>query len=166
MVDAFPPRSRVVRSGVASTRNERRFDAAGGRRLADMIEHQQRRAQQRGRVGDVLARDVRRAAVHRFEDADVFAEVRGADGAEPADEAGAQIRHDIAVQIREQQHVELFRLHHEVHAGRVDDLFVVGDVRIRRRRPSRAHRMNRPSLIFMMLALWIAVMRLRPMRCA
>ena len=103
--------------------------------------------------------------MHRFEYADRFAEVRRADGAEPADEAGAQIRHDVAVEVRKEQHVELFRLHHEVHARRVDDLLVVGDAGCVAA-TVLAHRMKRPSLIFMMLALWIAVMRFRPMRFA
>ena len=57
-------------------------------------------------------------------------EVRGADDAEAADQAGAQIRDDVAVQVRQQQHVELLRVHHQVHARRVDDLLVVGDVGI------------------------------------
>ena len=39
--------------------------------------------------------------------------------------AGAQIGDDVAVEVRQQQHVELLRPHHEVHAGRVDDLLVV-----------------------------------------
>ena len=60
----------------------------------------------------------------------VGAEVRGADDAEAADQAGAQIRHDVAVQVRQQQHVELLRVHHEVHARGVDDPLVVRDVRI------------------------------------
>ena len=59
---------------------------------------------------------------------DLRAEIGRADHAESADEAGAQIRHDVAVQIRQQQHVELRRVHHEVHARGVDDLLVVGDV--------------------------------------
>ena len=59
---------------------------------------------------------------------DLGAEVRGADDAEPADQAGAQIRHDVAVEVRQHQHVELLRVHHQLHAGGVDDPLVVGDV--------------------------------------
>ena len=58
----------------------------------------------------------------------VGAEVRGADDAEPADQPGAEIRHDVAVQVRHHQHVELPRVHHQVHARGVDDLLVVRDV--------------------------------------
>ena len=58
----------------------------------------------------------------------VGAEVRRADDAEAADQAGAEIRDDVAVQVRHHEHVELPRVHHEVHAGGVDDLLVVRDV--------------------------------------
>ena len=67
----------------------------------------------------------------RLEHRDGVAVVGGADGAEAADEAGAQIRHDVAVQVRKEKHVELLGLHHEVHARRVDDLLIVGNVRMR-----------------------------------
>ena len=61
---------------------------------------------------------------------EIGSEIRGADEAEPADEAGAEIRHDVAVEIREQQDVEPRRLHHELHAGGVDDALVVLRVRV------------------------------------
>ena len=60
--------------------------------------------------------------------ADLGPEVRPGHDAEPADQARAQVRHDVAVQIRQQQHVELLRVHHQVHARGVDDPLVVGDV--------------------------------------
>ena len=75
-----------------------------------------------------LPGDVRRAAVHRFEHADVGAEIRRADDAEAADQPGAQIRDDVAVEIRQHQHVELLGVHHQLHARGVDDPLVVGDV--------------------------------------
>ena len=78
--------------------------------------------------------------------ADVVADVRARHDAEPADEPGAQVRHDVAVQVRQQQHVELLRVHHQVHARGVDDPLVVGDVGVLARRPSRALSRNRPSL--------------------
>ena len=85
-------------------------DAIGCVAFVEVPQHQDRRQQQRRRVRDVLARDVRRAAVHGFEHRDLRAEVRGADHAEAADQAGAQIRHDVAVQVRQHQHVELRRV--------------------------------------------------------
>ena len=48
--------------------------------------------------------------------------------AEAADQPRAQIRDDVAVQVRQHQHVELLRVHHEVHARGVDDPLVVRDV--------------------------------------
>ena len=72
--------------------------------------------------------------------ADVEADVRAGHDAETADEAGAQIRDDVAVQVRQQQHVELLGPHHELHARRVDDALVVGDVGVLARRPSSCSR--------------------------
>ncbi len=60
--------------------------------------------------------------------AEVRADVRAWHDAEPADQPGAQVGDDVAVQVREQQDVELLGVHHEVHAGRVDDPLVVADV--------------------------------------
>ena len=58
------------------------------------------------------------------------AEVGAGHHAEPADEAGAQVRHDVAIQVRQQQDVELRRVHHQLHAGGVDDAVVARDVGI------------------------------------
>ncbi len=127
-------------------RAEAGHDAVGCGALVDVPEHQHRRQQQRGRVREPLAGDVRRAAVHRLEHADVAAEIGRADHAEAADQPGAQIRDDVAVEVRHHQHVELLRVHHQVHARRVDDLLVVLDVRIARAPPARTLSRNSPSL--------------------
>ena len=92
----------------------------------------------------------------------VGAEVGRPDDAEAADQPGAQIRDDVAVEIRQHQHVELLRVHHQLHARGVDDPLVVGDVGEVARRRVRTLSRNSPSLSFMMLALWIAVTCLRP----
>ena len=46
-----------------------------------------------------------------------------APGAMPsaADEPGAEVGHDVAVEVLEQQHVEARRIEHELHAGVVHD---------------------------------------------
>ena len=67
--------------------------------------------------------------------ADLAAQVGGADDAETADQPGAQIRDDVAVQVGHHQHVELRRVHHQVHARGVDDLLVVLDVGVVSRAP-------------------------------
>jgi hypothetical protein len=74
--------------------------------LADMVEHHQRRQQQRRRVGEVQPGDVGRAAVHRLEDRAVGPMLAPGHDPEPSDQARAQVRHDVAVQVRQQQHVE------------------------------------------------------------
>jgi len=75
--------------------------------------------------------------VHRLEHTRIDAKIRGAHRAEAAHQTGAQIGHDVAVQVRQQQYVEFLRSHHQVHAGGVDDLRVVADVRI-----VRGHRLR------------------------
>src|SRR6185369_12845589 len=82
----------------------RRLDALGDRTargiielLGEVIEHHDRRHDQRQGIGDVLARDVRRRAVYGFEDRAAFAVVCARNHTEPADQAGAQIADHIAV---------------------------------------------------------------------
>ncbi len=50
--------------------------------------------------------------------------------AEPADQTGAEVGDDVAVEIFQHQHVELLGPHHELHAAVVDDLVVRLDVGI------------------------------------
>jgi hypothetical protein len=119
---------------------ECRADASRGGSLADVIEHHAGRQQERRRVRDVLARDVRRAAVYGFEYRATLAEIGAGHESEAAHESRAQVRHDVAVEIGKQQHVELFRPHDEVHADSVDDLFVVFDLRMFR--GDGAHRLQ------------------------
>src|SRR6185503_18104781 len=92
---------------VAQHEAERPRDAVGDRVLAEVAQHQQRREQERRGVRHAFAGDVGRAAMDGFEDADVRAQVGPGYYAEPAHEAGAQVRHDVAVQVRQEQHVEL-----------------------------------------------------------
>ena len=49
---------------------------------------------------------------------------------EPADESRCGIRQDVAERIRGDDHVELLRLHDELHRERIHQHFVVGDVGI------------------------------------
>ena len=70
--------------------------------LADVIEHHQRRQQQRRRVRKVLVGDVRSAAVHGLEDRESGPRFAPGHHAEAADQPGAEIRDDVAVEIRQQ----------------------------------------------------------------
>jgi hypothetical protein len=66
----------------------------------------------------------------RFKDGAFVAEIRSRDQPESADQPCAQIRNNVAVEILQQQHVVLVGIHHELHAGVVDNVLAVGDLRI------------------------------------
>ena len=76
----------------------------------------------------VLARVLRRRAVRRLEQRRLGAEVGARGDAEAADEAGAQVGDDVAVQVRAHQHVVQLGLLHELHAHVVDDAILELDV--------------------------------------
>jgi hypothetical protein len=62
-----------------------------------VFEHHQRRQQEGGRVRQVLAGDVRRAAVHGLEHRGLVAEIRTRYHAEATDEPGTEVGHDVPV---------------------------------------------------------------------
>ena len=68
--------------------------------------------------------------MHGFEHRVLLAEIRAADDSETTHQAGAEIGDDVAVEVFEQQDVELLGFDHQVHAQRVDDAVVGLDVRI------------------------------------
>ena len=76
-------------------------------------------------VREVLARDVGSASVDGLEDRDVLADVGAGGEAEAADEAGAEVRDDVAVEVLEEQDVEAGGVEDELHAGVVHDDLVV-----------------------------------------
>ncbi len=78
----------------------------------------------------VLALVLRGAAVRGFEDRAVGADVRAGRDAQAADQAGRQVADDVAVQVRQHQHVVQLRLLHELHAHVVDDAVLELDVGI------------------------------------
>ena len=53
--------------------------------------------------------------------ATVRPDVRAGHEAEAADEAGREVRHDVAVEVLEEEHVEVLGVHDEPHARGVDD---------------------------------------------
>ena len=57
--------------------------------------------------------------------------------------------------------IEALRVHHQVHAGGVDDHLLVLDVRVAGR-DLTGHFRNRPEVDLRMLALWMMVTFLRP----
>ncbi|KAG0747456.1 hypothetical protein G6F24_015544 [Rhizopus arrhizus] len=52
--------------------------------------------------------------------------------AQAADQASAQVGDDVAEQVGGDDHVELFRTHHQLHAAVVDDHFLELDLRVLR----------------------------------
>ena len=71
-----------------------------------VIEHHHAGHDAGQRVGDAFAGDVGGGAVDGFEDGGVVADVGAGDDAQAADEAGAQVADQVAVEIFHQQHVE------------------------------------------------------------
>ncbi len=77
------------------------------RRQADEVFNQHRTGQDRGdRIGDVLAGDIRRGTVDGLENRAPFAVVCSRHDSQSADQTGAQIRDDIAVEIFQEQDIE------------------------------------------------------------
>ena len=112
--------------------------------------------------------------------------VRAGGDAQPADQPGAQVAEDVAVQVRQDDHVVQLRLLHELHAHVVDQPLDVSDfaavrnfagqfrvgrtprpvraIRISRRNAvatARVSSYHRPSVNFMMFALQTDVTDLR-----
>ena len=85
------------------------------------------------RIRQAFSGDVGRGPVNGLEHGRFIADVGAADHAESADEACCEVAHHVAIEIRQQQHVELLRIQHHLHAGVVDDHLFVLDVGILRR---------------------------------
>ena len=78
-------------------------------------------------IGDALAGDVGRRAVHRLEDRGVGADIGAGREAEPADQAGDLVGEDVAEEVGRDQHVELPGVEHELHRAGIDDAVVAVD---------------------------------------
>ncbi len=106
----------------------------------DVIQHHGGCQHQGNRVGNALARDVRRGAMHSFEDGGMFADVGTRRHAETTHQSGDFVRKNVAEQVGRHQHVELPRVHDQFHGAGVDDdfiedelVFVLGGVDLARR---------------------------------
>src|ERR1019366_1356571 len=105
-------------------------DLEGGVVLAEMAQHQQRGSQNSGGIRDISSGDVGCGTVHRFKDGALMAEIRAGDQAKSADQSSAQVGKNVAVEILHQQNIVLVGVHHQLHAGVVDDVLAVGDLGI------------------------------------
>ena len=112
-VVARPPMSGVRgAAGSASTRSIARDDRAAASAWPRMLEHQRTRPDLADRVGDALAGDVGRRAVHRLEQRRVVAlriDVRRRRDADRAADRRAEIGQDVAEEIRADDDVEAVR---------------------------------------------------------
>ena len=108
-----------------------------------------------------------RGAVDGLEHRRLRPDVGAGRHAEAADQPGAQVADDVAVQVRQHQHVVQLRLLDQLHAHVVDDAVLELDpARRSPRRPCRQLSRNSPSDSFMMLALCTAVTLRRPLATA
>ena len=74
-----------------------------------------------------LAGNVWRRAVHRFEDRGLLADIGAGRHAEAADQARHLVGQNIAEEIGGHDHIELPRVHHELHGAGIDDTIVHRD---------------------------------------
>ncbi len=106
------------------------LDAGCGIGLAEVAQHQGTGQDGGDGIRFVLPGDVRRGAVDGLKDGQVIADIGAGDDAQAADQAGAQVAYDVAIEIGEDQHVVGFRLEGELHAHVVDDQVLEADVGI------------------------------------
>jgi hypothetical protein len=109
--------------------------AARALALGQEVQHQRAGPDHGDRVGDVLAVDVGRRAVHRLEQAGEGALGVQVGRGRDADGAGggrAQVAEDVAEQVGGGHHVEALRLQHEARGEDVDVLLVQRDLGVAR----------------------------------
>src|SRR5437016_119064 len=95
--------------------------------FAEVIEHQSCTHQQGSGIGEPFASDVRSGTMYGLKHGAFFSDVGAGHNAQTADKPRGQIAHHVAIQIREQEHVKLQGIHHDLHAGVIDDEFLVFD---------------------------------------
>ena len=123
-------RSYVTRVPSAITADDRALEPLRRLALAEVLEHELAGEDHRGRIHLVQALVPRRRAVRRLEDRRLDADVRARRDSEPADETGGHVADDVAVEVREHEHVELLGPLDELHAERVDEHLARGDLRV------------------------------------
>src|SRR2546427_659727 len=98
-----------------------RIDRFRGVVLREMFEEHRERADRRDRTRDTFAGVLRRTAVDRLEHRDLArVDVPRRRGTETASERGAQVREDVAEEIRRDDDIELLGLEDHPHRGGVD----------------------------------------------
>ena len=98
--------------------------------FANVVEHEDGAHQESRGISDPLAGNVRRGAVDGFENGAFIANVAAGNNAQTANETGGKVAHHIAIEIGEQENVELLRVDNNLHTGVVDNQFLVLDIGI------------------------------------
>ncbi len=93
-----------------------------------MRQHQDSGLHQRSRVRQALADDVGCGPMHGFEHGAFLAEICRRHDPKAAHQARREVRHDIAIQVRQHQQVERLRSHYQLHAAVVHDQLGVLDL--------------------------------------
>src|SRR5450759_431833 len=91
---------------------------------AQPLEQHLARHDHRVRIGDVLARDVRRRAVRRLRHRLTLAHAQPRREPQTSDDSRAFVGQDVAELVGRHHHVELLRVHHELHRKTVDQHFI------------------------------------------
>ena len=99
--------------------------------------------------------------MHGLEHGGRVAHVAARRNPRPTDHARHEVADNVAVQIRQHEHIELLRPQHQLLAAVVDDDIVERYIWVGARHILEARR-NKPSVHFMMLALCTAVTLRRP----
>jgi MazG family protein len=106
------------------------LDSPRGIHFAEVVEHHDGAHQQRRRICDAFSGDVGGSTVDGFEDGYGLSDVSTGDDAQPSNKARREVAHDVTIEIREQKHVELMGIEHDLHAGVVNNELLVFDIGI------------------------------------
>ena len=101
------------------------LDSAGKIDFAEVPQHHAGTEQEGRRVGFALPCDVRRCAVDALKDRGALTDIAARRDPQPADQARAEIAHNIAVEVRKHHHIEAPRIYDKLHAAVIDDDFLV-----------------------------------------
>jgi len=105
------------------------FEPVGRFGFFQMPQHKHAREDQCRRVYLVLALVFRGAAVGRFEHGAIRPDVHSRRHAQPTDEPGGQVAQNVAIEVRQHEHVVQLGLLDQLHAHVVDDAVLELDVR-------------------------------------
>src|SRR5882724_2090895 len=103
------------------------FDATGSGPFAEIVEHQDAAHQEGGWIRKALASDIRRRAVDGFKNRAVIADIPAGNNSETAYEPCRKIAHYVAIEVREEQDIELLRIQNNLHARIVNNHLFVFD---------------------------------------